>query len=116
MHHVDAKLRVTVEGLFQQFGIAKTRAEAVTAGIIRDARRADSGMNGHRDLEFLGEGKIGLILCIAETETGILRGYLPQYAQPALFKGLAQYTELRQGRIRRAAHTSPSEDAIRSRL
>jgi len=40
MHDVETELRVAVESLLEQRGIAETRAEAATAGIERDAWRA----------------------------------------------------------------------------
>lgn len=69
-------------------------------------------MNGYRDVELLGEGKVGIVLRVAEAETGVLCGHLPKHAQSAFLKGLAQHSDFGQQRVCRTSHAGTYDGAI----
>jgi hypothetical protein len=43
-------------------------------------------MNRYWNIEFLGEGKVGLVFQVAETETSVLSGHFSQHAARRLAK------------------------------
>ena len=69
-------------------------------------------MNGHRDVELLGEGKVGIVFRVAESKTGVLCRHLAQHAQSAFFKGLAQHIDLGPRCICRTSNAGTCDDAI----